>query len=225
MRSAILAAMMVLMLVPSLSAQDGLRSAPLREGPVVPLPPPPGPTDLFRATPETYGAHPPQAPPVIVTGGGVFYGGWPEPYHARGARADMAERSRFSDNGYLRLLMQPDDALVFVDGAYVGTVADTRRTGGALLAGVHRVELRANGYQSRTFDVRISQGETTTYREDLEHEVAAAPAASVRRATPKTFYVIPGCYAGDKMPSRESLPSGCDRAKLRAVPPVVAYAR
>ena len=222
MRSGIVAAVLVLMLVPSLSAQDGLRSASLPERPIVT--PPPGPTDLFRATPETYGAHPPQTPPIVIGGGGFVYGGWPEPYQSRHSRAD-AERSRLPENGYLRLLMQPDDALVFIDGAYVGTVADVRRTGGALDAGVHRVELRATGYQSKTFDVRITQGETTSYREDLEHDVASAPAAAVRRAVPKTFYVIPGCYAGDKMPSRENLPSGCDRAKLRAVPPVVAYAR
>ena len=223
MRSATLAAVMVLMLVPSLSAQDGLRSASLPERPIAT--PPPGPNDLFRATPQTYGAHPPQTPPIIIGGGGFVYGGWPDSYQPRHPRVDAAERARLSDTGYLRLLMQPDDAQVFIDGAYVGTVGDTRRTGGVLASGVHRVELRANGYQSRTFDVRITQGETTTYREDLEHEVAAASAAPVRRAAAKTFYVIPGCYAGDRMPSRENLPSGCDRAKLRTVPPVVAYAR
>lgn len=39
---------------------------------------------------------------------------------------------------------------------------------------------------------------------------------------PKTFYVIPGCYAGDKPPSRDRLPASCDITKLRIIPPVVS---
>ena len=36
---------------------------------------------------------------------------------------------------------------------------------------------------------------------------------------PKTFYVIPGCYAGDRRPEPESLPPGCRISRLRVVPP------
>jgi hypothetical protein len=36
---------------------------------------------------------------------------------------------------------------------------------------------------------------------------------------PRTFYVIPGCYAGDRRPVAEQLPAGCDIARLRIVPP------
>jgi hypothetical protein len=36
---------------------------------------------------------------------------------------------------------------------------------------------------------------------------------------PKTFYVIPGCYAGDKPPAPEWLRPGCDRANMRIIPP------
>lgn len=36
---------------------------------------------------------------------------------------------------------------------------------------------------------------------------------------PKTFYVIPGCYAGDKPPDRDALPRGCDIRRLRTIPP------
>ena len=35
---------------------------------------------------------------------------------------------------------------------------------------------------------------------------------------PDTFYVIPGCYAGNRPPNRERLPKGCDIAKLKATP-------
>jgi hypothetical protein len=36
---------------------------------------------------------------------------------------------------------------------------------------------------------------------------------------PKTFYVIPGCYAGDRPPEPESLKPGCSLSRLRVVPP------
>jgi hypothetical protein len=36
---------------------------------------------------------------------------------------------------------------------------------------------------------------------------------------PKTFYVIPGCYAGDRRPEPDLLPPGCDASKLKTVPP------
>jgi hypothetical protein len=43
--------------------------------------------------------------------------------------------------------------------------------------------------------------------------VAGAPGA------PKTFYVIPGCYAGDRPPDPETLKPGCSISRLRVVPP------
>jgi hypothetical protein len=36
---------------------------------------------------------------------------------------------------------------------------------------------------------------------------------------PKTFYIIPGCYAGDRRPEPESLAPGCTISRLRIVPP------
>jgi hypothetical protein len=36
---------------------------------------------------------------------------------------------------------------------------------------------------------------------------------------PQTFYVIPGCYAGDRRPEPESLKPGCSISRLRVVPP------
>jgi len=39
--------------------------------------------------------------------------------------------------------------------------------------------------------------------------------------TPKTFYIIPRCYAGDKPPDPDALPPGCDIAALRVIPPRV----
>jgi hypothetical protein len=35
----------------------------------------------------------------------------------------------------------------------------------------------------------------------------------------KTFYVIAGCYAGDKPPQAEWLPPDCDLSRVRVIPP------
>ena len=44
-----------------------------------------------------------------------------------------------------------------------------------------------------------------------------APVVTMRPAAPKTFYVIPRCYAGDRRPSADWLPVGCDLSKLRVI--------
>ena len=36
---------------------------------------------------------------------------------------------------------------------------------------------------------------------------------------PKTFYVIPGCYGGDRRPTAASLAPGCDLSDLRVIAP------
>ena len=77
----------------------------------------------------------------------------------------------------------------------------------------------------------MNQG-ITGYPRDLEPDAArdyrdGALASLAQRppAAPKTFYVIPRCYAGDVRPRAEQLPPGCLLASLREVPPVVAPAR
>lgn len=47
----------------------------------------------------------------------------------------------------------------------------------------------------------------------------APPPPVLAPGKPKTFYVIPGCYAGDKHPRDTPLAAGCDRSKLRVLPP------
>jgi hypothetical protein len=65
----LLAVGVVLATAPASLAQDGLRSASLPERPVATQPP--GPTDLFRAKPDTYQPHPdrPLTVPTPVIGG------------------------------------------------------------------------------------------------------------------------------------------------------------
>jgi hypothetical protein len=208
----------ILLLLSSVAlAQDGLRSASLPERtPMNPIPP--EPRDLFRARPETYTPRPQPFPPVF--GGYVTDG-----YSPRRSRRSKVSSPDIPANGYLELRVEPSTAQVFIDGLYVGTVDDLRRQGGgkALESGSHRVELRASGYESLWFDVRIDSHETTTYRNDLKP--VAVPLPPVTRVgpppAPKTFYVIPGCYAGDTRPNPARLPRGCSAAKLRAIPPIV----
>src|SRR6185436_4962725 len=51
---------------------------------------------------------------------------------------------------------------------------------------------------------------------------APAPAPEPPRVAvahgPDTFYLIPGCYAGNKPPDPARLPKNCDLAKLRTLP-------
>jgi hypothetical protein len=68
------------------------------------------------------------------------------------------------------------------------------------------------------FDVLIPSNETITYRTDLLPIGDSVKAVATSPGVPKTFYVIPGCYAGDK-PPRAKLPRGCDPSKVRAIPP------
>lgn len=182
--------------------------------------------DLFQATPQTYAPHFNQPVPV-PPGGYVVYGPW-GPWPQGGYAA--SEYPGVVSNGYLALQVQPTTAQVYVDGLYVGTVNDVRGTarGEPLEAGAHHVELNAPGYESAIVNVRIAPGETTIYRGELTAAPTAPPAAATKPAAAapaKTFYVISGCYAGDKRPDPALLSRSCDVSKLRAIPPVVGPAR
>lgn len=60
---------------------------------------------------------------------------------------------------------------------------------------------------------RVEQRST----EALVDDRAALPPHVIASAAPKTFYVIPNCYAGDSLPRADQLPAGCDVAKARAI--------
>jgi hypothetical protein len=124
--------------------------------------------------------------------------------------------------GYLRLEVEPTTAQVYVDGLYAGIVADFRSGGYPLDAGPHRIEIRADGFNSQSVELRIRANDVLAYRGTL----TAREQRSEQRAAaaPKTFYVIPRCYAGDTPPTPEQLPASCKGAKVRTIPPVVAPA-
>jgi len=119
------------------------------------------------------------------------------------------------------LFVTPATTQVHVDGFYVGTVADFQDRGLWLEPGPRRIELRADGYQTETFDVRIDEERSSEYRRDLTRSSARSDTPRVA-ANPKTFYVIPGCYAGDMPPQKNRLPDGCLTRNVKTIPPVVS---
>lgn len=203
--------------LPSAGLQMNLPSAslPLETAVAVPR------ADLFRAGPDTYAPRfdrPQQSDPRFVPCCGGLVGPWfgaAVPWASGATSRQVPQAPRF---GYLQLLVHPGNVQVYVDGFYKGTVNDI----GRLLrieAGPRRIELRAPGYKTVTFDVKIVSDETIIYEADLERVPPEKPIAAP--AVPKTFYVIPNCYAGDKPPAQVVLPRTCDPANVRTIPPVV----
>jgi hypothetical protein len=121
---------------------------------------------------------------VVVVGGGFYrpyyydpfffadpwYGlqyPYPYPYPIRpygyGYRAYEPEAS-------VRLEVKPKEAEVYVDGYYAGVVDDFDGIFQRLHldSGPHRIEVRAPGYETLDFEVRIAPDHTTTYQGELK---------------------------------------------------------
>ena len=75
-----------------------------------------------------------------------------------------------SDEGALKLKIKPRNAEVYVDGYFVGVVDDFDGIFQRLHieSGAHRIEVRAAGYETLEFDVRITPEHTTTYTGELK---------------------------------------------------------
>ena len=237
-RRVLLAVGVALVLSSAAHAQDGLRSASLPERPIASAPP--GPTDLFRATVDTYRPHerpdhPVPRPPINGRGSGPGHpgrgGGWPPatgwggywPYYPEVEPTPAhVEPELKPSGGRLQLRVAPGDALVYIDGEFEGAADDLREPGALLRAGSHRVRVEASGFATHTFDVRLDDGETVTRRVALDRTPAAPaprpagalPGARADNSTPQTMYVIPRCYAGNKPPDPATR---CDLTQLRTI--------
>lgn len=187
-----------------------------------------GLTDQFRAGPYTYA-------PRFDRGSArdrdyrrnwspAFGGFWSTYTDVPGTFPVLRPGGTEPADGRLVLDVAPLSAQVFVDGYYVGAVNDVQARGLWLEAGPRRIELRADGYDTVTFDVRIVEGGSVTYARSLSPAAAVASAARPPAAPAKPFYVIRGCYAGTTPPDAVRLPAGCRAADARVVPPVVAPA-
>jgi len=207
-----------------------------------PLPPPPvavsvpnplaglspEPQDLYRSPDGSdrfqHSAPYPAPPPIFIPG--AFF---PVPYYLpyylsydylSYTRVPTYLRTALGHaplRGGLVLETIPDRAQVYVDGFYAGLAEDFGLRGRALdlPAGPHHLELRARDYEMLTFSVMIEPNGIVRYRGDMQMLSSAVPPRIVQpQATPKSFYIIPNCYAGDK-PPRAALPKGCSLKNLQ----------
>jgi hypothetical protein len=176
-------------------------------------------SDVFRSTRFSYA---PRYGRLSALGGGYYGGGYYDSGYPPYAFVENGPNDRIPlRQGRLNLHVSPMSSQVFVDGFYIGTVADFQDRGLWLEPGPRRVELRADGYDDVTFDVRILEDQSVEYRRDLAR-AAARPEPPRVAAIPKTFYVIPGCYAGDTPPEANRLPNGCSTRNVRTIPPVLS---
>jgi hypothetical protein len=190
-----------------------------------PIPPPHGPRDLYQLPDRSDRFQVLQPTPFFPSAPVVFVPGFlfgTSPYYVPSQPEEVSpvtRSRRVVASGGLWLETLPETAQVYVDGFYVGIVQDYGIRGRMLelAAGSHRIELRAPGYQTAIFDVIITPGQVVRYRGDLQPLTPPPPIGSAR-AVPKTVYVIPNCYAGDKPPSG-ALRAGCDVKKMRVRPP------
>jgi hypothetical protein len=76
---------------------------------------------------------------------------------------------------------------------------------------------RAPGYES-AFDINVVRGQLALNRDNLTPITTGAgfTNASINRGS-STFYVISGCYLGNRPPSGASLPPGCDITKAKTI--------
>ena len=74
------------------------------------------------------------------------------------------------DQGTLKLKVKPRNAKVYVDGFYVGLVDefDGAFQKLTLNGGRHKIELRADGYETAEFDVLITPEQTVTFAGDMK---------------------------------------------------------
>jgi hypothetical protein len=201
-----------------------------------------GPRDLYQSPDGSdrfqhlsqYPVPPVVRPPIYFPGPyyspfgyGYGYGSPYETSMAETYRSVMAEtylrRQRDAARGSGALILEdvPGSAQVLVDGYYVG-LAEEFGSGGRVLSldtGPHRIELRAAGYETQTFSVRIEPNGTVRYRGDMQRvammpRTTAAATTAPQSSPARTLYVIPNCYAGDKPPTGV-LPKGCELKNLQ----------
>jgi PEGA domain len=96
------------------------------------------------------------------------YGGYYGAYGVSGYGYGNASSYSILD-GALRLKIKPRDAQVYVDGYYAGIVDDFDGVFQRLHLpeGPHRIEVRAPGYDTLTFEVQIRFDQTTKYEGEL----------------------------------------------------------
>lgn len=99
-----------------------------------------------------------------------LFGGYYDPYSYEGQGGGSAYGyGQNQEVGALRLKVKPANAQVYVDGYFVGVTDsfDGMFQKLSIEAGSHRIEVRAEGYETVQFDVMVTPGETITYKGEL----------------------------------------------------------
>jgi hypothetical protein len=98
-----------------------------------------------------------------------YYSGYYDPWYGGYPAVYQPSADYVFDQGRLRLKIKPRNAEVYVDGYYAGAVDDFdgifQRL--HLESGPHRIEIRAMGYETLTFEVMINVDRTTTYEGEM----------------------------------------------------------
>jgi hypothetical protein len=93
-----------------------------------------------------------------------------DPYYSGGYGGYSSGVYNTRESGNLKLKVKPRTAKVYVDGFYVGLVDefDGAFQKLALNSGRHKVEIRADGFETAEFDVVITPEQTVTFQGDLK---------------------------------------------------------
>ena len=116
----------------------------------------------FAYDPYMFGGGYPYGP-----GGG--YGPGYESYGAGGGGGSYGT-THTGEVGSIRLKVKPSNAQVYIDGYYVGVIDsfDGAFQKLGIETGTHKVEVRAEGYETAQFEVMVMPGETITYKGELK---------------------------------------------------------
>jgi hypothetical protein len=98
-----------------------------------------------------------------------YFGDPGDPYYS-GSGGYSSGVYNTHDQGSLKLRVKPRNAKVYVDGYFVGLVDqfDGAFQKLALNGGRHKVEVRADGYETAEFDVLITPEQTVTFQGELK---------------------------------------------------------
>jgi hypothetical protein len=101
--------------------------------------------------------------PWFYGGGYGPYGGYYGPYGYPGYYVSSGYE------GAVRLKVKPREASVFVDGYFAGQVDEFDGVFQRLRVepGPHRIEIRADGYEPLSFEIRVQPGRTVNYSGEL----------------------------------------------------------
>jgi PEGA domain-containing protein len=101
--------------------------------------------------------------------GGIGDPGYGGGYGSSGGGSSV---QHYQGAGSLRLKIKPANAQVYIDGYFVGVVDSFDGVFQKLNvdAGPHRVELKAEGYETTDFEVVITPGDTITYKGDMKRK-------------------------------------------------------